>query len=408
MTTIYTSIVEKHFWQWCKAPLVHTGFEEPIKFAKQSVIVLYSQYIEKRYFGNQTPVVPDAIVEHLKNDPASFLVFENNSECYWPPHRENFWNQVYQNTVQRGVAKQQIHFLHNNHVQVQSFQQYFPDSKHSELNWWEIYTYHHYDLEQTPDTEYRFTFFNRSLKSGRTNLFYQLLTDQTFTDQCLYSLQGRNVQTWEDQQHSAQLQQQVVDSFPVAGTDLVPSRSEIQAWFAGNPWQDLPESIDPRRSVYDYPSYFYNQLYYATAIGAINIIAETNTDSPESLFFATEKIFRPICTQTPFIVLSTPGYFKQFAEMGYQSFDSVWDESYDQQQDIHTRTAYIVKLVKQLNNLNKKEFNTVVEQTQSIAAHNKQNLIERTQYNTVMQGLDPELRSLFQDQVDLAKFFRGQ
>ena len=110
MTTIYTSIVEKHFWQWCKAPLVHTGFKEPIKFAKQSVIVLYSQYIEKRYFGNQTPVVPDAIVEHLKNDPASFLVFENNSECYWPPHRENFWNQVYQNTVQRGFAKQQIHF----------------------------------------------------------------------------------------------------------------------------------------------------------------------------------------------------------------------------------------------------------------------------------------------------------
>ena len=68
----------------------------------------------------------------------------------------------------------------------------------------------------------------------------------------------------------------------------------------------------------------------------------------------TEKTFKPIVMQQPFIIQSCRGSLEYLRRYGFRTFSEFWDESYDDCDD-QTRTAKIGQLIQDLNSMSQKE-----------------------------------------------------
>ena len=95
---------------------------------------------------------------------------------------------------------------------------------------------------------------------------------------------------------------------------------------------------------------YFNPLWYDTT--AFSIVAETTISSNEPLF-VTEKTFKPIAYEHPFIVYGQPGILKYLRTLGFETFESVFDESYDRLLDNNVR---LDKIVSQVNEYTHTEF----------------------------------------------------
>jgi len=100
----------------------------------------------------------------------------------------------------------------------------------------------------------------------------------------------------------------------------------------------------------------------------INLVAETYFFS--DVVHTTEKIFKPILYMQPFIVLSVPHYLKHLKNIGFQTFGTIWDESYDEELDHTKRFFKILELVKEISNWGDDKKALVMEQCRSIVNHN--------------------------------------
>lgn len=85
----------------------------------------------------------------------------------------------------------------------------------------------------------------------------------------------------------------------------------------------------------------------------------------------TEKIFKPIVMQQPFIVVSCQGSLEYLRRYGFQTFGTIWDESYDEADD-DLRISRIIKTLIEINNLSKKEKQQMQKHLSPIVEHNYQ------------------------------------
>jgi hypothetical protein len=90
------------------------------------------------------------------------------------------------------------------------------------------------------------------------------------------------------------------------------------------------------------PIKMYNTAYF-------NVIVETIIDS-DNLFFLTEKTIKSLITGMPFIVISTPNFLKHLCKLGFHTYNSLWDESYDTETDYKTRIDKVIELCNNLEN----------------------------------------------------------
>ena len=119
----------------------------------------------------------------------------------------------------------------------------------------------------------------------------------------------------------------------------------------------------------------------------INIVTETSYHDNE--LFISEKILKPILNYQPFIVLGPVNYLKELKKFGFKSFDSIWDESYDEIESPEERYFKIQSLIFDLNKKNISELNTIYQQTKDICIHNK-----KTFYNLECDSLQMFLNKL--------------
>ncbi len=87
------------------------------------------------------------------------------------------------------------------------------------------------------------------------------------------------------------------------------------------------------------PISIYNQSAYS-------IVAETSADNRYS--FPTEKVIKPMIAQRLFVVFSGVHYLRTLRQLGFQTFDGVIDESYDNIVDDNTRWSAAFEQVKRL------------------------------------------------------------
>lgn len=105
----------------------------------------------------------------------------------------------------------------------------------------------------------------------------------------------------------------------------------------------------------------------------------TETVCAESQYsFRTEKIAKPLAMGHPFIVASTPGFYRDLHQLGFRTFSHVIDESFDLVDNAQERMDRVVDVVHDLVNQNLDAFIGACEET---CKYNQQHLDQFTLMN---------------------------
>jgi len=115
----------------------------------------------------------------------------------------------------------------------------------------------------------------------------------------------------------------------------------------------------------------------------------------ETVFFGrrwhlTEKSFKPIALEMPFILVAPAGSLEYLRSYGFKTFADVIDESYDLETDDFLRLEKITKLLKYLDELSFREKQQIHQQCLSIVEHNYNHFY----YGKFEQVLWQELQSM--------------
>ncbi len=120
---------------------------------------------------------------------------------------------------------------------------------------------------------------------------------------------------------------------------------------------------------------------------AISVVLETVVDGDK--IHLTEKILRPIACGHPFVLVAGPGSLAYLKSYGFKTFNSVFDESYDQQTDTVKRLEMVVQLMQKIQQLTDSDW----KQIKAIAAYNKQHFFSNSFVNQVTSELQTNLNS---------------
>ena len=112
------------------------------------------------------------------------------------------------------------------------------------------------------------------------------------------------------------------------------------------------------------PWHIYQQTWYS-------IVCETIEHG--YWFFFTEKIMKPMYAKRLFVVFGTQYYLENLKSLGFQTFDTVMDESYDGIVDQQQRHQAAYNAFRELLKQNPR---LVMNQIQSVVDHNHNRLIE--------------------------------
>jgi len=83
----------------------------------------------------------------------------------------------------------------------------------------------------------------------------------------------------------------------------------------------------------------------------------------------TEKTFKPIALGMPFVIVGTRGSLEYLRSYGFQTFEGIWDESYDLEED-DVRIERIGSLLRSLDELPVEAKQDLFNQAQEVIEHN--------------------------------------
>ena len=84
----------------------------------------------------------------------------------------------------------------------------------------------------------------------------------------------------------------------------------------------------------------------------------------------TEKTFKAIALEMPFVLVATAGSLEYLREYGFKTFDGIIDESYDLETNDVVRIEKVVKLLKDLDNLSVEQRQQIHQACLPIVQHN--------------------------------------
>jgi hypothetical protein len=102
------------------------------------------------------------------------------------------------------------------------------------------------------------------------------------------------------------------------------------------------------------------------------IYVVTETIAQGRRLHLTEKTFKPICQQMPFILVSTAHSLEYLRSYGFRTFGDFWDESYDIETDDFLRLEKIAEVMKTLQNMPEHQRQRLLKSAQSVVDHNYQ------------------------------------
>ena len=143
---------------------------------------------------------------------------------------------------------------------------------------------------------------------------------------------------------------------------LVAKYPDIESVFANTllPLQFKDETDHPMHSCW-------LSLFNESADSLLYLVTETVAQGRRQ--HITEKTFKPIALGMPFVLVGTQGSLKYLRSYGFKTFDSVWDESYDDEPD-DVRIERIGSLLRSLDELSVAGKQELFEQCWPIIQHN--------------------------------------
>jgi hypothetical protein len=123
---------------------------------------------------------------------------------------------------------------------------------------------------------------------------------------------------------------------------------------------------DPNKNVLDF---FHNDSYFS-------IVQESGGgweafDQDKISAYFTEKITKPLYYGHPFILIGFPNSLKFLKEMGFKTYDDIFDESYDELETWEERTKAVWKEIEKVLTLSDIEFYEKFDKVQEKVIYNQ-------------------------------------
>jgi len=152
----------------------------------------------------------------------------------------------------------------------------------------------------------------------------------------------------------------------------------------------LPIEIDTQNSDdkegFEVAKAFKKEIYLNSYI---YIVTETNF---KTNIFITEKICNPIAVLQPFILFGAPGYLKYIKTLGFKTFDTFIDESYDDIENDETRYLKLCNEIERISKLPLEELHSWYLSIQDILIHNRNHLISFTDKVMYKDNLEKNIK----------------
>jgi hypothetical protein len=129
---------------------------------------------------------------------------------------------------------------------------------------------------------------------------------------------------------------------------------------------------------------------------ALHLVAETVFS--DSKIHVTEKTFKPMVMKQPFIVFAGPGTLQYLKNYGFRTFDCVWDESYDLEQDHDLRFAKIINIIKDLSYQSDKAFEKIIYRCKEIVDYNHKHFFSDVFEHLLLDELHTNMRVSIKEQ----------
>ena len=165
------------------------------------------------------------------------------------------------------------------------------------------------------------------------------------------------------------------------------------AWFNEGVDQDslfdrLPVTVDSFRTVVRDP--FTHQFsgredFYNTSF--CSVVPETFIVNDRDAVF-TEKIFKPLSYGHPLLVFSSQGALAKLKELGFETFESIFDESYDLIENPQLRFEAMLEQLLELTKKSDHELSLMFEKIKPVLEHN---------YDRFWNGLSKDYESKLED-----------
>jgi hypothetical protein len=124
-----------------------------------------------------------------------------------------------------------------------------------------------------------------------------------------------------------------------------------------------------------------------------NIVCETHLELDNTVgTFITEKTWKPIRHNQPFVIIGTVGSLSHLHDLGYKTFDGIIDESYDYTKDDNIRFIKALNVIKELNTKTLTELNDINAQVKDIVQHNSE-LFNSSKKNRILKLINSLLNS---------------
>jgi len=117
----------------------------------------------------------------------------------------------------------------------------------------------------------------------------------------------------------------------------------------------------------------------------IELVVETTTKA----HYITEKTVKPLSARMPFLCVSSPLYLEYLHKLGFKTFSTIFDESYDNIMDDNLRIQKIVSILSSLIDTN--DIYNLYDATKEILEYNKDHL------NWIMHNHSSKIQKTLQD-----------
>lgn len=238
-------------------------------------------------------------------------------------------------------------------------------------------------IEQTPATlTHKFSAFSRNYLDFRLKFFIELVNKNLLNE---FNYTFNNIMPYSNPPiiYSLATIKQHAEKFGYV------IHKKLNKWIKGIPYTLEGDNFRDKLST---------SIYDKMLSSGINVVIESHFDPfwnfkgykhedfrQFSPAFPTEKIYKAIACNRPFILLSTPEFLKEFRQLGYKTFHPYIDETYDTIVNEENRMNAIINEVDRIAKLPTDKYNLLIAECEKIANHNRL-VMKKAKTNVALTG----------------------
>jgi hypothetical protein len=285
-------------------------------------------------------------IQHYLETTKEPKLLVHASDCVHPYHAQ-VYNKV--------LFYLREYFLKNSkalliYYSVNNYHSVFDGVKNIRYHWIPEYHGHYWPVYQNTDVvdnniSKKFLCLNKRASIPRWLTYKKFYTDKLL-DQSIFSFLG------EDQRWGEFESKSIIEHFEITIKKYYPRFAHLHTpekmFCRVDDDQDLTNYLNNYRvaSRAVDPSWILDHNYYQQTF--CSVINETSLDADKPNF--SEKTFRAICHGHPFIIIGSRYSLKFLRELGLDTYDDIFDNSYDTVADPWARLLAVFKTIDQINN----------------------------------------------------------